>query len=400
MNTVSNLKLYFFPAILLLLQVAQVTGQGKQPSTYVIRGTLENLNGQYIYFSCKGAGAERVWDSTRVKGNSFAFSGTLTEPANGFITTLPFNRVKNLEDKNITGRLFIGPFVMTISLQRDNFKGARLNGSMYQDEYDKLEQLKMPWYKEIKILDKLYDSLVIIYTDSTKSSTHDKPLLEATMDSVNRVLAAWWENCATTDKEFFASHPNSYITAYLLKDYFSTLSLKELQYYYHRMLPATQQWEYGIRLKKAIADLQQGSAGGKAANFTATDIRGDSIVLSQFRGKYVLLDFWASWCKPCRAGNPELIRLYNKYHHKGIEFIGIADDNGSEDKWQQAIAKDSIHIWRHILDKKIGDKYAVHSIPVQILIDPDGMIIERFGPGGEPNENISKSLEKLFGKNL
>lgn len=111
-----------------------------------------------------------------------------------------------------------------------------------------------------------------------------------------------------------------------------------------------------------------------------------------------MLDFWASWCKPCRAGNPELIRLYKKYNEKGIEFIGIAGDNGSEDKWKLAIDKDGINIWRHILDKKIGDQYAVHSIPLQILIDPNGIIIGRFGEGGEPNESLSKLIEKIFEK--
>jgi thiol-disulfide isomerase/thioredoxin len=125
---------------------------------------------------------------------------------------------------------------------------------------------------------------------------------------------------------------------------------------------------------------------------------GDSLSLLQFRGRYVLLDFWASWCKPCRAGNPELITLYNKYKEKGIEFVGIADDNGTEDKWKSAVAKDNVKIWRHVLDKKVGDAYAVHSIPLQILIDPNGIIIGRFGEAGEPHENLSKSLERIFGQ--
>ena len=391
---------YFLPLLVLLFSFTHSIGQSKPSTAYSIKGHIKNWNGNLIYFSCKGIGVNRIWDSTIIKDNAFAFKGNLDEPSNGFITTLKSDRVKNLKDKNITERIFISPSAMTIYLVLDSFHKAKITGSKYQNEYQALENSKRKFYNKIEPISKLYDSLNEEYIKLTKleNTEAEKLILETKMDSINRILESFGAKCTKVDKAFFTTNPNSYITTYLLKDYYSSLSLKELKYYYDRMLPSTKKWEYGIKLKEAISSLQNGSPGSTATNFSEADIKGDSLSLSQFKGKYILLDFWASWCKPCRAGNPELISLYKKYKDKGIEFIGIADDNGSEDKWKLAIEKDNINIWRHILDKSIGNAYAVHSIPLQILIDPKGIIIGRFGEGGEPNENISKSLEKIFGQ--
>ena len=375
-------------------------GQSKKQKVYSIEGQLKNWNKKFIYFSCKGIGVNRIWDSTIVKDNTFKFTGTLDEPSNGFITILQFNRVKNLEDKNITERLFVSPSEMTISLKLDSFHYVELVGSKYQSEYQRLKSSKKKLYNKIDPLSKFYDSLNAEYIKimNLKKQELEKISLETKMDSIKIKIDALSEKCSIIDRAFFAKNPNSYITTYLLKEYYSSLSLKELKYYYTKMLLSTKKWEYGVKLKEAISSLQKGSPGSTATNFSELDIKGDSLSLLKFRGKYILLDFWASWCKPCRAGNPELVRLYKKYKERGIEFIGIADDNSNEDKWKLAVEKDNVNIWRHILDKRIGNDYAVHTIPLQILIDPNGKIIGRFGEGGEPNENISKSLEKIFGQ--
>lgn len=386
--------------IVLLFSLTSSIGQSKSQTVYSIKGQIKNWNGKFIYFSCKGIGVNRIWDSTIVKDNTFKFKGTLDEPSNGFITILQFNRVNNLKDKNTTERLFVSPSEMTISLKLDSFHYAKLVGSKYQSEYRILESSKKKLYNKIEPLSNLYDSLNAEYIKimNLEKRESEKAFLETKMDSIKIKIEALSEKCSIIDRAFFAKNPNSYITTYLLQEYYSSLSLKELKYYYNKMLLSTKKWVYGIKLKEAISSLQKGSPGSIATNFSELDIKGDSLSLLKFRGKYILLDFWASWCKPCRAGNPELIRLYKKYKDRGIEFIGIADDNSNEDKWKLAVEKDNVNIWRHILDKRIGNTYAVHTIPLQILIDPNGKIIGRFGEGGEPNENISKSLEKIFGE--
>lgn len=138
--------------------------------------------------------------------------------------------------------------------------------------------------------------------------------------------------------------------------------------------------------------------------FSKTDINEKPISLEDFKGQYILLDFWASWCGPCRAGNPHLISLYKKYHDKGVEFIGIASDDNNIPAWHKAIKKDRVGIWRHILSgnkrkgNDIGDKYAIHTLPTKILIDPTGKIIGRYGADGENDAAMDKKFEEIFGK--
>ncbi len=120
----------------------------------------------------------------------------------------------------------------------------------------------------------------------------------------------------------------------------------------------------------------------------------------------MLLDFWASWCVPCRKGNPHLKALYAQYKDKGIEFIGISDDDSNPAAWKKAVAKDDLP-WRHVLrgmdrnlmragktsDKDISEKYGIHSLPTKILINPEGMIIGRYGSEGD---ELDRMLEKSF----
>ena len=155
-------------------------------------------------------------------------------------------------------------------------------------------------------------------------------------------------------------------------------------------------------LKTEIEKSMKGASGSKAVLFSGKDNKGKQLNLEDFRGQYVLLDFWASWCKPCRAGNPHLISLYEKYHDQGIEFIGISDDFGHEEAWHKAIMEDEINIWRHILNGNrrkgecISKSYSVRSLPTKILIDPEGIIIGRFAGDGGTDDDMDEMFKEIF----
>jgi thiol-disulfide isomerase/thioredoxin len=150
---------------------------------------------------------------------------------------------------------------------------------------------------------------------------------------------------------------------------------------------------------KEIQNLQSGSPGSKAFAFAKKDINGQDLSLAEYNGKkYVLLDFWASWCVPCRKGNPHLLSLYSKYKDKGLEIIGIADDDSAQAAWKRAVEQDKIGVWKHVLrglkrtstgydrSEDTSEGYGIHSLPTKILIDKNGIIIGRYGGGGEGDE--------------
>ncbi|BDD03654.1 TlpA disulfide reductase family protein [Aureibacter tunicatorum] len=146
---------------------------------------------------------------------------------------------------------------------------------------------------------------------------------------------------------------------------------------------------------KQVENSKKLAIGSKAPNFTLPQPDGKKLSLSDFEGQYVLIDFWASWCPPCRKANPHLVSLYDEYHSKGIEFIGVSLDK-DKDKWEQAITDDKL-TWPQVSDLKyfnseVAKEYQVNSIPSTFLLDKDGKIIAKNLRG----EELDEKLKELF----
>ena len=385
-------KLFIILIISFSLQAnAQLAGK-----SFVLSGHVTGMNGKYIFFSYRGLGLERIWDSTIIHNNSFQFRGIITEPAKALLTDLETNRISTI-DPHVSTPLFIEPGRLNINLVRNHFREAVLTGSKTQSDFIQLQKMKEALNKVRQPLVILKDLLDYEFINKAAKGTDQKELSELIkrINILNTKIESRTET--TIDKEFFKTHPNSYITAFEIIDNLRNFSLDEFKSYYSKMSTWLHNTYYGKQLKSTIDKLSKGSPGSMASDFGGRDISGDSIHLSDFRGKYVLLDFWGSWCKPCRAGNPELVQLYLKYHSRGVEFLGIASDNKTQDKWREAVALDGIGIWKQILEGDIGNLYHIQSYPLKILIDPQGEIVGRYGEWGEPPEKLEGRLKKIFG---
>jgi len=151
------------------------------------------------------------------------------------------------------------------------------------------------------------------------------------------------------------------------------------------------------RFEKQMADIAPVTVGHKAPDFAASGLDGKEVKLSDFKGKYVLLDFWASWCGPCRAENPNVVKLYNQYKGKGLNILSISLDVDKKD-WQQAINQDKL-AWNHASDLKRFDgptelAYHIQAIPSNFMIDPQGNIVAKNIMGSDLEQFLNKTFNK------
>lgn len=378
--------------VLGLLALISFAGNAQQKNSFTLSGKIKNSDFEYIYLRYNIVSGGFVLDSAKINNGTFQFKGQIPEPT--VATIYGAVKSRNMDDPNLS-TIFLEPTTMTINITAGDFKNAVLKGSVSENEYKALEKLKAPIRKEMEPVLEVY----------SKEKNHEKA------SEIREQFEPFNERMDKIDYAFFASHPDSYVTAYMMRFKIGKLNTAEAKRIYDSWTDRIKNSSYGKGIAEEIQKLESGSPGSQAAYFSSKDINGEQLNLADYKGeKYVLLDFWASWCVPCRKGNPHLISVYNKYKEKGLEIIGVASDDNAVDAWKKAVEQDKIGIWKHVLSglkrtpsgydksESIGEKYGIHTLPTKILIDKKGMIIGRFGGGGEDDEAMDKKLEEIFGK--
>ncbi|WP_206513688.1 TlpA disulfide reductase family protein [Pseudoflavitalea rhizosphaerae] len=381
-----------------------------QSGPFEIKGTLKGNHNGYVYLMYSTEGRSQKMDSSLVKNGQFSFSGELPNPVSA---TVLLEKVRSWTGKEDMARLFIEPGKMQLAITKGSLKAASLTGSVSQKENAELESIVEGTRKKMKSFSEAYDKANEAYIAARKAGK-DEAALEKLKEKATEAkdkLDPFYEEMRSNTIHWMKQHPASWVTASNMRWYVSSMKLQESEEMYAKMPEAIRQSTIGQELKKEIDGLRMGSPGSKAHLFTKKDINGQELSLADFKGKYVLVDFWASWCVPCRKGNPHLLSLYAKYKDKGFEIIGISDDDSNHEAWKKAVEKDGIGVWKHVLrglDMKkkmageenpedVSDYYGIHSLPTKILIDPNGVIVGRYGGGGENDEAMDKKLKEIFG---
>ncbi|SFH46498.1 AhpC/TSA family protein [Pedobacter insulae] len=378
-----------------------------QKATFTISGTINWKNSGYIYLSYRDKDGQSKTDSSIIIQQTFKFKGNINEPTNAYLRGSL--KTRNVDDPNFTS-FFIEPSEMKLEVTEGNYKDFKLKGSKTQDEVAQLAKLKgsitaglKPYQDAYKLANEAYIKAI---KDKLPPSVQDS--LKKVANVIRNQFEPFSKKLDQVDYAFVAKNPNSYLSAYLMTFKVSKLPLDSVVLFYKGFSEKIKQSGFGKQIEAEIVKLRKGSPGSVAGAFTWVDIDGAPLSLADFKGKYVLLDFWASWCIPCREGNPHLKKLYTLYKPKGFEIIGISDDDTKPEAWRAAVAQDGIGMWKHVLrglkltkdgfdrSNDISDSFGIHTLPTKILIDKTGKIIGRYGGGGESDEALDKKLAEIM----
>ncbi|MCL2683070.1 MAG: AhpC/TSA family protein [Bacteroidales bacterium] len=199
---------------------------------------------------------------------------------------------------------------------------------------------------------------------------------------------------ANRQENFIKNNPNSVYAAYLFSLQLLRKTVDEIEEVFNRFTPEVQRSAFGEQIRTYLETAKKVAPGAVAPNFRQKDIDGNIVTLEQFRGKYVMLMFWGSWCGPCRRSHPHLMELLNAYKDSPLQVIGFASDR-DRNAWKKAIEDDKLDfIHCNLFDKLDGEDvaalYNVRAFPTKVFIDPQGKIVKTSIGANE------KELEELF----
>ncbi len=367
-----------FKIIGFLLLIFQSFAGFTQEFNFVIKGQIKGLKNdtlllQYFDHATKGNKTLKVAG----KEDQFSVSGKALKPSIVFASI-----DKRRKDGNFT--FFIDKGLIQINGDSKAIEDVKVSGTEINDDFSRGNAVTHAFYQRRNQLYKLGQEITDKQSDAYKALSLK---VAANADSLYHFRI-------THIKQYPASMFSA-IQLYLLTD---KLPVDLLDSLYRSLKSPAKDMTYLERLPAIIVAKKASQIGSQAPLFTLKDSKGKLVNLSDYKGKYVLLDFWASWCVPCRKENPELVAAYNKFSGHPFEIISVSSDE-NEEKWRKAILEDGLEKWVHIADLKgiqneIALKYGVQPIPDNFLIDPTGKIIARGLRGNE----VDKKLTAIFSK--
>lgn len=349
---------------------------------YTLTGTVKGLaNGKMVLLEKQDEvlGIVAV-DSVKIENEKFSFKGKTLEPSIHFI------QVQDIQGK-LAFILENGKINLTI--YKDSVAKSKIGGTKNNEDLQNFNSTAMKVQKKMQDfqaenMQKMQDA----------QANNDETTMNALMDEFGKIQ----EEIITLTTNFPEKNPKSFLSVLFLDNMFNQpdVDIEKIKTVYSKLDASLKTTKPGKSIKNKIDNFKSVAIGSIAPEFSAPNPDGKIISLKESLGKVTIIDFWASWCGPCRKENPSVVALYNEFHPKGLNIIGVSLDKDAG-KWKEAISKDNL-TWNHISNLKfwsdpIAELYSVKSIPATFILDANGKIIARDLRGAELRAKIAELLK-------
>lgn len=317
-------------------------------------------------------------DSALLVNGKFSFKGKLDKPFKTTIYTEEINSKEKYPKREYL-EFYLDEGVTTIKGFK-SIKTAVVNGGILQNEYRELQD-SLQWIYN------MYDNLSALIKSSEADDT-----TKTRLRSMYKVL---YPKFNTIQTRFIKNHPASLVSWDIVANKGIIIEPDEMEPLFSLLAKEVQESEKGKALNERIGKAKLFKIGNPAIDFVSYSPDGKEVSLSSFKGKYVLIDFWASWCGPCRAENPNMVKTFNSLKDKNFEIFGVSLDENRE-SWLKAVHEDKLP-WTQVSDLKgfetVAKTYDIRAIPQNYLLDPDGKIVAKNIRG----ENMEAMVKKHMG---
>jgi peroxiredoxin len=380
----------------LLLLPTLLFAQSPDPTEqFTILGHIGHLNAPSKAYLLYQLGATKVIDSAQISDGTFSFNGRVLYPESALLVLDHDGKgIARILASQSSGKAnamdalnFYADKGILMVDGKDSVATAKISGSTINTESDELKASLAP----------IQQSAMQLSTEMN-SATPERRADPTFMNGINARAKMLQDQQKGLLETFAATHRDSYLSLIIINQLGPhTNDPNKLEKLLKGLAPALQNSEPGKVTLHAIQQAEATGIGSTAPDFTQNDVNGSPVTLSSFRGKYVLIDFWASWCGPCREENPNVVRTYKKYKDKNFTIIGVSLDRPEgRTAWLNAIKSDGLN-WTQVSDlnfwsNKVAVQYFINEIPSNFLIDPKGKIIARNLRGEELDQKLAQVL--------